>query len=320
MKKILKYQTLSIYIALMIIVIIFSCMSETFLTLNNFLTILRQITPMGIMAVGAMLVMLTGGVDLSVGSGVSLIGIVMAICMAKKGMGIPAAVLVAIILGLMIGVLNAVLVVQVKIPPMIATLGTSWIYKGLSYTLCEGLPISGFPKSFSSFGQGSIGIIPIPIIVFIIVVLLGAFVLNHTAFGRYIYSVGSNSEATRLAGINIKKVSFSAYIICAMLTALAAIITLSRVNSGQPSTGIGQEMNVLTAVVLGGTRFTGGDGKISGVVAGVLVIGVLSNGLVMIGAGDYMQTIIKGAILIFALSINTLREKMVADNKIAQKA
>ena len=315
MKKFLKNPVISIYIALLILVVIFSLMSPTFLTVNNILTILKQSAPKGIMAVGAMFVMLTGGVDLSVGAEVSLLGIVMASLMAKAGWGILPAVLVAFVLGAVIGLINATLVVKVNIPPMIATMGTSWILQGLSYTICGGLPVTGLVKGFSSFGQGSVGIIPIPVIVFAIVVAIGAFILRYVPYGRHIYSVGSNAESTRLAGINVSFVRMSVFVICSVLTALAAIITLSRVNSGQPSTGIGQEMDVLTAVVLGGTRFTGGDGKISGVGAGIIVIGVISNGLVMIGAGEYIQTIVKGLILILALVIYTIRARVEASAK-----
>ena len=315
MKKFLKNPVISIYIALLILVIIFSVMSPTFLTVNNILTILKQSAPKGIMAVGAMFVMLTGGVDLSVGAEVSLLGIVMASLMAKAGWGIIPSVIVAFLLGAVIGLINATLVVKVNIPPMIATMGTSWILQGLSYTICGGLPVTGLVKGFSSFGQGSVGIIPIPVIVFAIVIAIGAFILRYVPYGRHIYSVGSNAESTRLAGINVSFVRMSVFVICSVLTALAAVITLSRVNSGQPSTGIGQEMDVLTAVVLGGTRFTGGDGKISGVVAGIIVIGIISNGLVMIGAGEYIQTIVKGLILILALVIYTIRARVEASAK-----
>ena len=315
MKKLLKNPVISIYIALLILVVIFSFMSPTFFTLNNILTILKQSAPKGVMAIGAMFVMLTGGVDLSVGAEISLTGIVMATMMAKMQTGIIPAVLAAFLIGGIVGLINATLVVKINIPPMIATMGTSWILQGISYTICGGLPITGLTPGFSNFGQGSVGIIPIPVIVFAIVVAIGAFVLKYMPYGRHIYSVGSNAEATRLAGINVTFVRMSVFVICSLLTALAAIITLSRVNSGQPSTGIGQEMDVLTAVVLGGTRFTGGEGKVSGVVAGIIVIGVISNGLVMIGAGEYIQTIVKGAILILALVIYTIRARVAANAK-----
>lgn len=315
MKKLFKNPVISIYLALLILVIIFSVMSPTFFTVNNILTVLKQIAPKGIMAIGAMFVMLTGGVDLSVGAEVSLLGIVMADLMAKHGWGAGPAVLVAFAIGAVIGIVNAILVVKVDIPPMIATMGTSWVLEGLSYTLCGGLPITGLPKGFSNFGQGSIGIIPTPVIIFAIVVAIGAFVLKYVPYGRHIYSVGSNAEATRLAGINVSFIRMSVYVICSILTALAAYITLSRVNSGQPSTGLGQEMDALTAVVLGGTRFTGGDGKVSGVVAGIIVIGVISNGLVMVGAGEYIQTIVKGLILILSLVIYTIRARVEASAK-----
>ncbi len=308
MKRILKMDTLSIYIALLLIVILFSALCPTFHTLSNALTVLRQISSLGIMAMGMMFVMLLGNVDLSMGTNVSLIGICMAWCMVKLNMGIFPTVMIAIGIGLVIGLVNGFVVTFCKIPSIIATMGTSWIIKGLSYTICNAQPIYGFPEGFSTLGQGYLGPIPIPIILFAICVAITSFVLNKTVYGRTLYAVGSNKEASRLSGTNVNFMTMSSYVICALFTTLAAIILLSRINSGNASTGIGQEMDVLTAVVLGGICFTGGSGKVSGSVAGVLVIGVLANGLVMLGAGEYIQLMIKGAILIFALSIDSIQQ------------
>lgn len=308
MKKLLKMQTLSIYIALLAIIALFSILSPTFLSVSNALTILRQISSLGIMAMGMMFVMLLGNVDLSVGTSVSLIGICMAYFMVNMHLSIGVTVLLGIAIGLMIGFLNGFVVTYCKIPSIIATLGTSWVFKGLSYTICNAQPIYGFPEGFVKLGQGSVGPIPIPVILFIICVLITSFVMNRTVYGRTLYAVGSNKEASRLSGINVNFMYLSAYVICAAFAALAGIILLSRVNSGQASTGIGQEMDVLTSVVLGGICFTGGDGKVSGSIAGVLLIGVLANGLVMIGAGEYIQLMIKGLILLFALSIDSIKQ------------
>ena len=308
MKKLLKMQTLSIYIALLAIIALFSILSPTFLSVSNALTILRQISSLGIMAMGMMFVMLLGNVDLSVGTSVSLIGICMAYFMVNMHLSIGVTVLLGIAIGLVIGFLNGFVVTYCKIPSIIATLGTSWVFKGLSYTICNAQPIYGFPEGFAKLGQGSAGPIPIPVILFIICVLITSFVMNRTVYGRTLYAVGSNKEASRLSGTNVNFMNLSAYVICAAFATLAGIILLSRVNSGQASTGIGQEMDVLTSVVLGGICFTGGDGKVSGSIAGVLLIGVLANGVVRIGAGEYVQLMIKGLILLFALSIDSIKQ------------
>ena len=198
MKKFLKQfrgQTVSIYIALVAVVILFSALSPTFFTASNIIIVLRQVSSLGIMALGMMYVMLLGNVDLSVGCEVSLLGIVMSYCMVNMGMSIPVTILICIILGLLIGVINGFVVTYCKIPSIIATLGTSWIFKGISYTICNAQPIYGFPEKFSTLGQGSIGPIPIPIILFVLCALLTSFILNKTTYGRTLYAVGSNEES-----------------------------------------------------------------------------------------------------------------------------
>lgn len=311
MKRILKKfrgQTISIYIALIAVLILFSALSPTFFTVSNVIIVLRQISSLGIMALGMMYVMLLGNVDLSVGCEVSLLGIVMAYCMAELQLGIPVTILICVVLGLVLGAVNGFVVTYCKIPSIIATLGTSWIFQGISYTICKAQPIYGFPEGFSTLGQGYIGPLPIPVVLFILCALLTSFILNKTTYGRTLYAVGSNEESARLSGVNTKFMQMTSYIICSCFTVLASIILLSRVNSGQPSTGIGEEMNVLTSIVLGGICFTGGDGQVSGSIAGVLVIGVLQNGLVMLGAGQYVQLMVKGLILLFALSIDSIKQ------------
>lgn len=309
MKVFQKVQTLGIYMALLILIILFSFTNNQFLTVSNFINILRQISSMGIMAVGMTFVMLTGGVDLSVGTQVSIVGISSAYFMVNLGMNPVLATLLGFLIGIVIGLCNGVIITKTTIPPMIATLGMMQIVKGLSYTICGGIPIFGFPKNFAFIGQGSIGIIPFPIIIFAICTIVGAFVLNKTVFGRELYAIGSNAEATRLSGVNVKKGKLLAYVACSAFTGIAAIITLSRINAGQPVSGIGQEMDVLTSITLGGVSFTGGEGKISGVIAGVLILGVLSNGMVMAGLGEYIQLILKGIVLLFALSLDGLKLK-----------
>lgn len=318
LKNIFKGQVLSIYIALIAIVALFSIVSPTFHTISNAFTVLRQVAALGIMAIGMMFVMLLGNVDLSVGTQVSLIGIIMSYLMVNKHASIGVAVLIGILVGVLIGLINGFVVTFCKIPAIIATMGTSWIFEGLSYTICKAQPIYGFPESFSHLGQGRIFGVPIPVYLFIICCAFASFVFNKTTFGRSLYATGSNKEASYLSGLKVNALSMATYVICSLFTTLAAIILLSRVNSGQASTGIGQEMDVLTSCVLGGIIFTGGGGQVAGTIAGVLVIGVIQNGLVMVGAGEYVQLMIKGLILIFALSIDSIK-KLIESRKSSVK-
>ena len=228
--------------------------------------------------------------------------------MVNMGMSIPVTILICIILGLLIGVINGFVVTYCKIPSIIATLGTSWIFKGISYTICNAQPIYGFPEKFSTLGQGSIGPIPIPIILFVLCALLTSFILNKTTYGRTLYAVGSNEESARLSGINTKFMQMTSYIICSAFTILASIILLSRVNSGQPKAGDGYEMDVLTACVVGGISINGGEGKIRHIVVGVLIIGILSNGLTIIGVSEYWQQVAKGLILAAAVAFDAVQK------------
>jgi len=302
-------ETLGIYLALLVLVILFAFSNKAFLTPSNFINVLRQVSTLGIMAVGMTMIVLTGGVDLSVGAQISIIGVAISYFMVTVHVPPALAVLVGVVLGLVIGFTNGLIVTRTRIPPLIATLGMMQIVKGLSYTISGGLPIFGFPEDFATLGQGSIGVIPTPIIVFAIATLVGAFVLNKTVFGRTLYAIGSNAEATRLSGIDVKKNTLLVYVVGALFTAVAAVITLSRLNAGQPISGIGEEIGVLTAVILGGVSFTGGEGSLSGVIAGVLILGVLGNGMVMAGLGEYLQLILKGLVLLFALSLDGLKHR-----------
>jgi ribose/xylose/arabinose/galactoside ABC-type transport system permease subunit len=304
-----KYDTLGIYLALFVLVGLFAMSNKAFLTPSNFINVVRQISTLGIMAVGMTMILITGGVDLSVGAQLSIVGVSIGYMMVNLHINPFLATALGISLCLVIGLVNGIIVTRTKIPPLIATMGMLQIVKGLSFTISSGLPIFGFPKGYNTLGQGLIGVIPIPIIFFVVALIIGSFILNKTVFGRNLYAIGSNAEASRLSGINVKRNTLLAYVLGAGFFGVAGVLTLSRVNSALPITGIGQELDVLTAIVLGGVSFTGGDGKISGVIAGVLILGVLSNGMVMAGLDEYLQVILKGVVLLFALSLDFLKQR-----------
>lgn len=308
-----------IFLILIAMVLFFGVMTPRFFAVSNLLNILRQCAMMGVTAVGVMYVLLIGGIDLSVGSQVAFVNILCAYLMARQGWPILAAVLACLVCSAFTGIVMGLLVTKCKIPPFIATLAFFNILKGLAQTICQGLPITGFPASFKVIGQGYLGPVPVPVILMLIVFGISGFVLNKTYFGRYLYAIGSNEEAARLSGINVALIKCIVYAVSSVCACLGGLITLSRLNSGSPQTGSGFEFEVITALVLGGVSISGGYGKISGAIEGVLIMGVLNNGLVMLNIDDYTQTIISGVVLALAVSIDCLQRDSSRKKVMLQK-
>lgn len=300
-----------IYLVLVALIIFFSFASKAFLTPSNIFNILRQVAVVGTAAVGMTFVMLTGGIDLSVGSIIGVTGIFTAMLMVW---GVPPlfAVILALILGVIIGLLNAAIINELKVPPLIVTLGMMTALRGLAYLITGGMPVFGFPESFTMLGQGYIYVIPVPVIVMALAFIAGYIVLEKFTLGRYIYGVGGNEEASRLSGINVKKIKYLVYSVSGFVCGLAGVVLLSRTNSGQPKAGSSYEMDIITAVVLGGVSITGGQGKIIGVVAGVLIMGILSNGMIITNVGDYVQRIVQGLVLVAAVAFDCYNQRRKA--------
>ena len=260
--------------------------------------------------------MLTGGIDLSIGAVIGLTAVTAASCMAKFGLSPILACIIALALGALIGLINGILVNYVDIPALIATLGVMTSVRGLCYILTGGLPVYGFPASFDIIGKGYVGVIPVPVIIMAVVLILGWYVLNRTRYGRYLYAIGGSREAARLSGINVDKMVVVTYMIAGLLSSLAGLVELSRLSSGQPSAGDGFEMNVITAVVLGGISVNGGEGKFFGVVVGIFIMSVLANGLVMMNVYEFYQQLIRGIVLIFAVGFDQLSKKKKSVKKV----
>ena len=289
-----EYAIIVIFIVLFVVMSIFA---PNFFTGNNMVNILRQVSISGICAVGMTFVMLTGGIDLSVGAILGVSGVLTAMMMLK---GIPSllASIIALALGVVIGGITGAIIHYIEIPPMIATLGTMTSLRGVAYLITGGTPVFGFDESYSKIGQGHVGVIPIPVIILAIVYVIGIFVLSKTKFSRYVYGIGGNQEVARLSGIKVARVKIAVYAISGFCSALAGLVMLGRVNSGQPRAGESYEMDVITAVVLGGVSLNGGVGNLSHVIFGVLIIGVLTNGMTMMAVDDYWQRVVKGLILL----------------------
>ena len=298
-------QKLGPVIGLLLIIVIISVMSPSFLTMNNLFNVLRQVSINALIAFGMTFVILTGGIDLSVGSILALTGAVTA-GMMSGGMDPILAMLLGVLLGVLLGAINGLIIAKGKVAPFIATLATMTIFRGLTLVYTEGRPISGLGDSFTfqMLGKGYILGIPVPVVTMAISFAVLYFILKKTTFGRRVYAVGGNEEASRLSGINVDRIKIYVYSLAGGLTAIAALILTSRLNSAQPTAGNMFELDAIAAVVLGGTSLTGGRGWIVGTLVGALIIGVLNNGLNLIGVSSFFQQVVKGAVILIAVLLD----------------
>ncbi|HUX13506.1 MAG TPA: ABC transporter permease [Spirochaetia bacterium] len=307
--RITSLKKYAIFGVLLVLTLFFSIVSKSFLTTSNLMTVTRQVAMLGISAVGMTCVILTSGIDLSVGSVMGITNIAGALLMTAAGIPILPAVLITLVLSAVIGLVNGLFVAYVRVPALITTLAMMTILRGLSYVLCGGMPVWGLPASFKILGQGYIGPVPIPVLVMLATFGVGWVFLNRTKFGRYIYGLGGNREAVRLSGVYTSRIETLVYVISGFLTGLAGIIMLSRINTGQPKIGTGYEMDVITAVVLGGVSIMGGEGSLLGVLFGVLITGVLANGMILMDVSEYYQQITKGLVLLAAVTFDTVAKR-----------
>lgn len=299
----------AIWVFLLLMIVFFSVMSGNFLTMRNLLNVVKQVSIYGIASVGMTYVILLGGIDLATGSIISFINILAAYLMVNMGWNPLLAVVCSLVASTVIGFLNGIIIAEIKMPALIVTFASQTIFAGIAYIICNGTPISRFPESFLVIGQGYVGPIPVPVIIMIICFAVGAFILVKTYFGRYFYALGGNEEAAELSGIHVKKVKCLVYSLSGLFAGIAGLVMLARANTGQPNAGVGYEFDVITCVVLGGVSVNGGSGKISNVIAGVLIIGVLSNGMVLLNISSYMQMVIKGIILLLAVGSDCIQQQ-----------
>jgi ribose/xylose/arabinose/galactoside ABC-type transport system permease subunit len=302
------FRQYGIFLALVGIIIVLAICEPTFLTPQNLTNIMRQTSVIGIMAVGMTFVILTAGIDLSVGSILALTGVV---CASLEHRGWPVLAVAAVTLGLgaVIGTLNGVVITKGKVTPFVVTLGMMSVARGLSHIYTNGQPISGFGPAFRFIGSGEIFTIPVPIIIFALTVLAAAAVLRQTVLGRYTYAIGGNEDAVRLSGIRVDLYKTAAYTICGLTSALGAIVLTSRLNAGESIAGMGYELDVIAAVVIGGTSLMGGRGGVWGTLIGALLIGTINNGMTLLMISSYYQLIVKGVIIVAAALLDRLREQ-----------
>jgi ribose transport system permease protein len=306
-KILIKAKDQAVWIMLVVIVVAFMIAIPNFASPGNFITILRQVSNIGILSVGMTIVLIAGGIDLSIGAVIPLVSVISAVLMKTGGVPMFPAFIVGIVVGLIVGLVNGLVITYTRISPLIMTLGMSYVCKGLAFITTSGYPIYGLPKGANYLGQGyMLGIFPVCVLIMAAVIIFGAVLLNKTQLGRKFYVLGGNEEAARLSGIAVKKTRVIAYTICGFLAGISGIVMMSRLNSGQPLSGNGMEMDALIACVIGGISVAGGEGKATGMIGGMLVMGVLSNGLAVAGMNEYIQQVVKGSVLIVVVAVDSL--------------
>lgn len=297
--SILKYKSL---VGLLVLCIVISFISPRFLGYANIKNVLTQVSVNAVIAVGMTFVILTGGIDLSVGSILAVSAAVAAGIIKSTG-NITLAIIVSLAIGCLIGFINGILVSKGRIQAFIATLATMIIFRGVTYVYTNGIPISGLGQSFSGIGNKSILGLPTPVAIMIIVFGAAFYILSQTRYGRYLYALGGNEDSARLSGINTDKIKTLVYVICGATAALSGIIVTSRIGSASPNAGVSFELDAIAAVVLGGTSLAGGEGSVVGTIIGALIIGVLNNGLNLMNVSPFYQSIIKGLVILLAVLV-----------------
>ncbi|MGD7045717.1 ABC transporter permease subunit [Jeotgalibacillus proteolyticus] len=298
-------QKIGPFLGLILIIAVLSILSPSFLDLNNILNILRQVSINALIAFGMTFIILTGGIDLSVGSMLAL-GAALTAGAMTSGFDPILAILIGLLLGAAMGAFNGLIITKGKVAPFIATLATMTIYRGLTLVYTEGRPVTGLSDAFSfqMIGKGYVFGIPFPVVTMFLAFGVLWFILKKTTFGRGVYSVGGNEEASWLAGLNVDRIKIGVYTLTGVLSVLAGIILTSRLNSAQPTAGTAYELDAIAAVVLGGTSLTGGRGWIVGTLIGALIIGVLNNGLNLMNVSSFYQQVVKGGVILLAVLLD----------------
>jgi len=295
------------YVILAALIIFFSIVSKNFLTLSNLLNIINQSAYLLIIGVGMCFLLLSGAIDLSIGYQMSLIGVVCAYLMVDVKLFWPIAVVLVILLGIGLSLINGLIYVKLNVDPFLITLATQYVFFGISYMLSGARTYSGWSKSFKFIGQGYIGPISFAIILMLVAIAFGVFLLNRTYFGRYVYGLGGNQTAVTLAGVNVKKMKLIIFGMVGFFTAIGTIVLISRTGSASSAMGPGLEFTVIAGGMLGGLRMGGGSGKISSIIIGLMILQVLSNGMQLMQLGAYPQYVVKGLVLILAMTIDVMQ-------------
>lgn len=296
------------FLGLILLCLVLWILTPYFLTVSNLLNILEQSSINAIIAVGMTFVIITAGIDLSVGSILAFSGVVLATVL-RAGIPLPVALLAGLVTGTLCGLVNGMLVSFGRLPPFIVTLGMMSIARGAALVFTNGRPVSGFEQSFRWMATGKLFFIPMPLVIMIIIYIISHLLLTRTKFGRYTYAIGGNEEATFLSGVNVRFNKTMVYALSGLTSAIAAIMLTARLNSAQPIAGIMYELDAIAATVIGGTSLMGGEGTLLGTLIGALIMGVLRNGLNLLGVSSFLQQIIIGMVIIIAVLFDTMIKK-----------
>ncbi len=310
--KIYFKENLGIIVAFLVLCVFLSVFPKTsgsFFTRQNIFNVLRQISTNLFLACGMTMVIILGGIDLSVGSIIALSGCISAGCVTRYNLPLPIALLMGLLVGLLVGMFNGAVISKTTIPAFIVTLATMNIAKGLAYVYTGGSPVRVVTKEWQFLGAGYVGIFPTPVVILVIVLIITAIIMNKTKMGRHMYAVGGNQQAAEFSGIKVEKVKFFVHAFSGLMAGLAGIVLASRMYSGQPTAGDGAEMDAIAAVVVGGTSMAGGSGKIGGTIIGGLIIGVLNNGLNLLNVNSFWQYVVKGVVILLAVFLDYFRNK-----------
>jgi ribose transport system permease protein len=301
----LKYSFVIVFVLL---ILYLSLSTSKFLTVPNVVNVFRQVSNQGIIAVGMTMILIMGQIDLSVGSLVAFAAVLNALFL-KSGMPIPAALLATLGVSCLWGFLNGFVTAKFRLHAFLVTMATQTLIRGMTYTMTGGYPVGGLPQGFFVYGSGTIGVVPLPVVYMLTIFGIGAFVLSSTTFGRAVYAIGGNEDAARLSGIGVEKVKIGVFLVSALVSAISGLVLSSRLMAGSPEIGIGWELDIVAAVIIGGTNMMGGEGTLSGTLLGVLFIGVLTNGMILLDVTPYMQQVVRGLVILGAVVLNSLQEK-----------
>lgn len=301
-----RYGIFFIFIGM---VILMSILTPTFLNVYNLINIVRQVSFIGIVAMGVTIIIITKGIDLSSGSVIALVSVIAASFAHPGDYPLVVPILVGLLVGVVTGFINGAITAKGMIPPFIATLGMMTAARGLALLYSDGKPIDNLSDDFLFIGAGDILGIPVPIIVFAVMGIISHLLLNNTKFGKHTYAIGGNEQAARISGINVDRHLILVYTYAGLLTAISALMLTARISVGQPSMGVMYELDAIAAAVIGGTSLTGGIGTIPGTIIGALIIGVLNNGLDLLNVSSYWQQILKGIIIVIAVLIDSRKNK-----------
>lgn len=305
----LRVRELNVFLALIVVGALISFATPYFLTTNNLMGVFRSFSLTAIMSIGMVMVIITGGIDLSVGSVMGLSSLVTALCF---GAGLPtlACIGAGLLVGVAFGAFNGLMITGIGLPPFIATLGSLSIGRGLMYIVTRGVPVTpDTPDIFSVLGQGYVGLVPVPVVIMLVMMIGFSILMRRTRFGRHVYATGGNEQAARLSGVKTNRVKLIVYILSGAIAALAGVISFSRYLSAEPASGFGAELDVIAAAAIGGASLSGGIGSVSGAVIGAALAGIIANGVVLMNINTYAQQAITGAVILIAVSLDVLRSR-----------